>query len=195
MAPTSAGVEADHDTTNLTLMELTMTHEDAEGPSSENRKNNRGDALQRLGRKMLELMASHPELREFSDGAVLRKPRRRIRRLPIKRSEGIILYLKVEQIDWIEAANQYVLVHQGKNSYLLRESMNRLEGWLDQERFFRTHRSAIVNLERVREVLLVAPTIRWAILDGGTRIQVSQNRWKEFEEALEWHPWGFGGEE
>jgi two-component system LytT family response regulator len=60
--------------------------------------------------------------------------------------------LPVEEIDWFEAAGNYVRLHVGRERLLLRETMVRLETRLDPERFFRIHRSTIVNLKRVREM-------------------------------------------
>jgi two-component system LytT family response regulator len=60
--------------------------------------------------------------------------------------------LPVEDIDWFEAAGNYVRLHVGGERLLLRETMVRLETRLDPERFFRIHRSTIVNLKRVKEM-------------------------------------------
>ncbi len=60
--------------------------------------------------------------------------------------------LPVEAIDWFEAAGNYVRLHVGGERLLLRETMARLEVRLDPERFFRIHRSTIVNLTRVKEM-------------------------------------------
>jgi len=107
-----------------------------------------------------------------------------VRRLPVRRSGGVILYLAVEQLDWVEAADQYVRLHAGKERYLVRESMRCLESWLDPKRFLRIHRSVIVNLMRVRELRSESPKERWAVLVNGKSLQVSQGRWKALQDAL-----------
>lgn len=71
-------------------------------------------------------------------------------RIAVK-SEGRILLLKVDELDWIEAADNYAVLHVGKESHVLRETMNSLEGRLDPERFLRLNRSTIVNLEQIRD--------------------------------------------
>jgi len=80
-----------------------------------------------------------------------KRGRRHLERLMVK-SAGRIHFLKVEQIDWIEAAGNYAEVHVGPKSYLLRETMNGLEAKLDAYRFPRIHRSSIVNIERIKEL-------------------------------------------
>ncbi|HXH38417.1 MAG TPA: LytTR family DNA-binding domain-containing protein, partial [Thermoanaerobaculia bacterium] len=56
------------------------------------------------------------------------------------------------QIDWIEAADYYVTIHAGAAAHLLRQTMDEIEKQLDRRQFFRVHRSAIVNVDRVREI-------------------------------------------
>lgn len=69
-------------------------------------------------------------------------------RLMLKHGEEI-LFLKTAEIDWIEAAGNYVNLHLGKKAYLYRETMNNLEQQLDPRKFVRIHRSRIVNVERI----------------------------------------------
>ncbi len=74
-----------------------------------------------------------------------------LERLVIK-SNGRIFFIKVEEIDWIEAEGNYVRLHAGKQSYLLRDTLSSLEAQLDQNCFARVHRSAIVNIDRIQEL-------------------------------------------
>ena len=73
------------------------------------------------------------------------------RRLPIK-SEGRILFLDLESIEYLEAAGNYVLLHSGGQEYRTRETMNALEERLSTAEFVRIHRSAIVNRKRIHEL-------------------------------------------
>ena len=66
------------------------------------------------------------------------------------RSAGQILFLRISEIDWIEAADYYACLHVGWTTHLLRRSMSDLDRDLDQAIFCRIHRSTIVNLNRVR---------------------------------------------
>ncbi len=74
-----------------------------------------------------------------------------IERLVIK-AGGRVFFLRVDEIDWIEAAANYVKLHVGKESHLLRETINSLAAKLDPDKFLRIHRSIIVNFERVKEL-------------------------------------------
>jgi two-component system LytT family response regulator len=72
-------------------------------------------------------------------------------RIMIK-SSGRITFLRVGEIDWIEAADNYVRLHAGRETHLIRETMNHLETKLDRKRFVRVHRSAIVNIDSIQEI-------------------------------------------
>ena len=68
------------------------------------------------------------------------------------KSGGRVFFLRTDEIDWIEAAGNYVRLHLGEESHLFRETMNRMEERLDGRRFVRIHRSRIVNIERIKEL-------------------------------------------
>jgi len=68
------------------------------------------------------------------------------------KSSGRILFIQTDEIEWVEAAGNYVNVHVGKESHLLRETMTMFESRLDSQCFLRIHRSIIVNSDRIREV-------------------------------------------
>jgi two-component system LytT family response regulator len=74
-----------------------------------------------------------------------------LRRLLAKR-EGRLVVLKAAEIDWIESSANYASLHVGKETYLVRETMQSLEGRLDPGQFLRIHRSTIVNLDRIQEI-------------------------------------------
>ncbi|HJZ69824.1 MAG TPA: LytTR family DNA-binding domain-containing protein [Blastocatellia bacterium] len=74
-----------------------------------------------------------------------------LERLVIKLS-GHVFFMKTEEIDWLEAEGNYVRLHSGKDSYLLRDTIGALESKLDPKRFIRVHRSAIVNVDRISEL-------------------------------------------
>jgi two-component system, LytTR family, response regulator len=83
--------------------------------------------------------------------------------------------IPASDVDWISADDYYARVHVGSQSYLLRESLNSLETRLDPTRFMRVHRSAIVQIDRVRAV---RPTSRGdeAILRDGSRVPIGRRR-------------------
>lgn len=74
-----------------------------------------------------------------------------LKRLLAKR-DGRLLVLKAGDIDWIESAANYAVIHIGRESYQVRETMLSLEGRLDPDQFLRIHRSTIVNLDRIQEI-------------------------------------------
>jgi len=74
-----------------------------------------------------------------------------LERLVIKMN-GHVFFIKAEEIDWLEAEGNYVRLHAGKESYLLRDTISALESQLDPKRFIRVHRSAIVNIDRITEL-------------------------------------------
>ena len=64
------------------------------------------------------------------------------------------LLLKIEDVDWIEAASNYVELHSRGRSYLIRTTLTELYETLDPAMFARIHRSTVVNLDRVKEITL-----------------------------------------
>jgi two-component system LytT family response regulator len=85
------------------------------------------------------------------------------------------------QIDWIEASDYYVTLHAGAAAHLLRQTMDEIEKQLDRRQFFRVHRSAIVNVDRVREIHPLFRGDCALVLSDGRRIKLSRSRRKEFE--------------
>src|SRR5262245_54522839 len=73
------------------------------------------------------------------------------RRLPIK-TAGRVVFVDVDEIDYLEAAGNYVVVHAGGEEYRTRETMNAFEERLSKTQFVRIHRSAIVNRKRIKEL-------------------------------------------
>jgi two-component system LytT family response regulator len=85
------------------------------------------------------------------------------------------------QIDWIEASDYYVTLHAGPAAHLLRQTMDEIEKQLDHRQFFRVHRSAIVNVDRVREIHPLFRGDCALVLADGRRIKLSRSRRKDFE--------------
>jgi two-component system LytT family response regulator len=106
-------------------------------------------ALNRAREEFKESAPSEQTLRELLES--VRNGQRFLQRV-IVNSGGRILFLKTSEIDWIEASGNYVTLHAGKASHMLRSTMNALEPKLDPQQFVRIHRSTIVNLDSVREV-------------------------------------------
>jgi len=103
----------------------------------------------------------------------LRGKREYLERIVV-RSGGRILILRVEDVDWLEAASNYVRIHAGGRQYLLRETMSNLEARLDPGHFVRIHRSTMVRLERIRELEPLFQGDYVLILEDGTRLTSSR---------------------
>jgi two-component system LytT family response regulator len=95
-------------------------------------------------------------------------------RLLVK-DDGRIHFVALEEIDWMEAADNYVRLHAGERQHLLRETMSRLEERLDPARFARIHRSTMVNLARIRHL---EPTFNGeylVLLRSGAKLTLSRS--------------------
>jgi two-component system LytT family response regulator len=106
-----------------------------------------------------------------------------LERLVIK-SGGRVFFLRAEEIDWIEAAANYVKLHVGKESHLLRETINGLAAKLDPDKFLRIHRSTIINLERVKELQSWFHGDYVVILKDGTQLTSSRNFREQLHKLL-----------
>jgi two-component system LytT family response regulator len=104
-------------------------------------------------------------------------------RLVVK-SAGRIYFVRTEDIDWIEAAGNYVRLHAGKEAHLLRQSLSSLESQLDSGRFVRVHRSTIVNIERIRELEPAFHGDSVLVLEDGTELALSRSCRSRLEESL-----------
>jgi two-component system LytT family response regulator len=106
-----------------------------------------------------------------------------LERLVIK-SGGRIYFLETTEIAWIEAEGNYVSVHSGKKSHLLRETISSLELQLDPKKFVRIHRSSIVSLAHVQELQPWFHGEYRVILNDSTQLTLSRNYRDKLQEAL-----------
>jgi two-component system LytT family response regulator len=104
-------------------------------------------------------------------------------RLVVK-SAGRVFFLNTGEIDWIEAEGNYVNIHTGKKAYLLRETITGLEAQLDPREFVRIHRSAIVNISRIKELQPWSHGEYHVILHDGTRLTLSRSYRDKLQSAL-----------
>ena len=107
-------------------------------------------------------------------------------RLAIK-SVGQVSFVRVSEIDWIEAADYYACLHVGPRTHLLRRSMSELEQELDPTVFCRIHRSTIVNLDRVQDLMLSEGGEYEVLLESGTRLRLSRRYRKPLQSRLGVH--------
>jgi two-component system, LytTR family, response regulator len=103
----------------------------------------------------------------------LQARQKRLARIII-RSAGRISFLRVEEVDWVEAADNYVRLHAGRESHLIRESLQSLERRLDPAKFLRIHRSTIVNIDRIQELRPLFHGDYTLTLVDGTELSLSR---------------------
>lgn len=124
-----------------------------------------------LGRRLLALVQD------------LKPEPQKLDRLVVK-SGGRVFFLRTDEIDWIEAAGNYVRLHLGEDSHLFRETMNNMEGRLDTRRFVRIHRSRIVNTDRIKELQPWFNGEYVVVLQNGARLTLSRGYREKLQERL-----------
>jgi two-component system LytT family response regulator len=124
-----------------------------------------------IGRRLLALVKD------------LRRDQPRTDRLVVK-SGGRLFFLRADEIDWVEAAGNYVRLHVGSASHLLRETMTSIESRLDPEKFFRIHRCRIVNMDRIQELQPWLNGEYAVILRTGERLTLSRGYREKLQDRL-----------
>jgi two-component system LytT family response regulator len=124
-----------------------------------------------LERRLLELVQD------------LKGPPHKLERFVIK-SGGRVFFVRADEIDWIEAAGNYVKLHVGAETHLFRETMNAVESRLDADIFFRIHRSHIINIERVKELQPWFNGEYVVFLKNGTRLTLSRGYREKLQERI-----------
>lgn len=128
-------------------------------------------------RGLLDLLATR-QASSTAPGAV-----QYLTRLTIKTDDKVVV-IKAADIDSIESAGNYVAVNAGKDSHILRETLNALDKQLDPEKFLRVSRSAIVNLDRVKELQPMFKGEHIILLQTGRRLTMARGLMREIEQAL-----------
>ena len=113
----------------------------------------------------------------------LQTPKRHLTRFVV-RAAGRLLLVDAAQVDWIEAADNYAVLHVGEATHLVRETMAGLVTELDPERFVRIHRSTIVQIDRVRELRPAFHGDFIVLLRDGTRLNMSRGYRSAVEAVL-----------
>jgi two-component system LytT family response regulator len=101
------------------------------------------------------------------------RPAQASERIAVK-GDGRVVFVKTSDIDWIEAADNYVSLHVGKESHLLRETMTAVEARMPKQ-FLRISRSTIVNTERIKELQPLFHGEYAVILRDGTKLTLSRS--------------------
>ncbi len=95
-------------------------------------------------------------------------------RLSFKDGSKVVM-LNADEIDWIDAAGDYMCIHAAGKTHIIRETMKTLQARLDPSRFQRVHRSAIVNVKKVKELHPHSNGEYFIILEGGAELKLSRS--------------------
>ena len=133
-----------------------------------------------LGRRLASLLS---EMSPSKNENATKPPADRI----VIRSGGRVVFVKISEIDWVEAAGDYVTLHTGKKSWLQRETITDLDKKLAPSGFKRIHRSTIVNLERISELRALDNGEYRVLLRDGTELKLSRNFRHSLESLLDGH--------
>jgi two-component system, LytTR family, response regulator len=99
----------------------------------------------------------------------------------VVRARDRMLVVPADEVDWIEAADYYASLHVGPKTHLVRQSLTELAQRLDPEHFVRVHRSAIVNVDRVREIQRLEHGDCVLVLGDGAQVKLSRTRRRDFD--------------
>lgn len=100
------------------------------------------------------------------------------------RSPGRLLFVDVPDIDWVEAASYYACLHVGRHTHVLRRSLTELERDLGEETFLRIHRSALVNVDRIRGLELQSGGDYRVVLATGVQLPLSRRYRKRLQDRI-----------
>jgi two-component system LytT family response regulator len=129
-------------------------------------------SLREFGQRVMKMVSTAPSSAD-----------RRWDRLVVK-AGGTTRFVRVADIDWIEAAGVYVNLHVGGKELLYRAALNELADRLDPRRFVRVHRSAIVNIESILQLEPISHGEFDAVLRNGARTRVSRTYRAQLEKRL-----------
>jgi two-component system, LytTR family, response regulator len=129
-------------------------------------------SMREFGQRVMKMVSTAPA-----------SPERRLDRLVVK-AGGTTRFIRVIDIDWIEAAGVYVTLHVGGKELLYRAALNDLAEKLDPRRFVRVHRSALINIESVLQLEPISHGEFEAVLKNGSRTRVSRTYRSQLEKRL-----------
>jgi two-component system LytT family response regulator len=129
-------------------------------------------SMKEFGQRVMKMVSAAPAA-----------PERRLDRLVVK-AGGTTRFIRIVDIDWIEAAGVYVTLHVGGKELLYRAALNDLAEKLDPRRFVRVHRSALINIESVLQLEPISHGEFEAVLKNGSRTRVSRTYRVQLEKRL-----------
>lgn len=113
------------------------------------------------------------------------KPHSKFLKRVVVKSAGRTMILPIDSVDYIQAAGNYLQLHMGKTSHLIRERLSHFETKVDPDKFIRIHRSTIVNIERIKEMHPLFNGDQTVVLHDGTRLTMSRSYRERLLEILE----------
>lgn len=122
-------------------------------------ENRRNGSLDKLLRAFLD---KFPDGKNYPD------------KIMLKTAKGIS-FINTNEVDWVEAAGNYVKLHVKESGHLLRETMNNIESKLNPDKFLRIHRSSLVNIDRIKELQPLFNGDYIVILQNDTELNLSRN--------------------
>jgi two-component system LytT family response regulator len=125
-----------------------------------------------IDERLLSLLKNLRDVKEYPDRLVLK-------------SSGRIYFVKTEDIEWIEAAGNYVKIHANQKPHMLRETMNGIEKKLSPDKFLRIHRSSLVNIDQIKELNPLFSGDYLVTLRDETEITLSRNYHDRLKQLLE----------
>jgi two-component system LytT family response regulator len=129
-----------------------------------------------LSRKLSALLESLQPGKEVKSSAPAQ-------RLAVK-LDGRVIFVRPAEIEWVEAQDNYIKLHIGKDAHLIRDTLSNFESRLDNRRFIRIGRSTIVNIDRVREMQPMFHGEYVVILHDGTKLTVSRGYRENLQKCL-----------
>jgi two-component system LytT family response regulator len=139
-----------------------------------------GEISESLFALLKEIKPESNELLSETDKAAHQET---IDRVVIK-SGGRIYFLRVEEIDWVEGASNYLTLHSASGTHLIRETMGNFHAKLDAKKFLRIHRSTIVNIERIKDIQPLFKGEYFITLTDGKRLRSSRGYRHELQPLL-----------
>jgi len=147
---------------------------------------NRGRFQKALQRARIQIAREQRDQVDERLAALLKQVRARAKYLDrlVIRSAGRVVFLRATDVQWFEACANYVRLHAGKDTHMLRGTMNSLETQLDPAKFARIHRSTIVQLDCVKELQSSFDGEHVVVLHDGSRLLMSRGYRHRFDEVF-----------
>lgn len=135
-------------------------------------------------RAVTEIVDHRPNFQERLVALMTDVGSRRVPNRLMIRSGGRILFLRMQDIDWVGVEDNYVSVHVGRETHILRCTLESMEERLDPSLFLRIHRSTVVNLDRIRELKPLFHGDYTVLLRDGTELNLARTNYDRLRKLL-----------